>query len=99
MNLALPVHRVGELPHLVLRMACAAPQSRAELAGRVRQRHGPQASANAVRKATTKLCRAGLLRAAERVGRAWRYVLTALGEQVLDDLDIELWCRVNQVAI
>lgn len=92
-------HRSGELPHLVLRMACAEPQSRVELASRVEQRHGLRASANAIRKATLKLARAGLLRLAGRVGRACRYVLTSLGEELLDDLDVDLWWQQQgQVA-
>lgn len=82
----------GKLPHLVLRMACAEPQSRAELASRVERRHGLLAGLNAVRLATRRLCQAGLLRLC-RIGRRCCYVLTAQGEGLLDNLDVELWWR------
>lgn len=88
----------GGLPHLVLRMACAEPQSRAELAGRIERRHGLLVTLNAVRLACRRLCRAGLLRL-ERAGQRCRYVLTTLGEDLLDTLDVDLWWQQQgQVA-
>ena len=83
--------RPGELPHLLLRITCAARQTAGELLARVLARHTLRPLSRwAYTQAVRWLCSAGWLCAIGHAGRAHQYALTTAEEVYFDSLYFEI---------
>ncbi|AFD28238.1 hypothetical protein DGo_PF0015 (plasmid) [Deinococcus gobiensis I-0] len=86
----------GQLPHLLLRQACALGLTGRQLLERAIRRHGVSPRTPTTHtKALSRLVWQGLLRIVGHLGKRRLYALTAEGEERLEELDAD-WAQASR---